>query len=70
VLVDADGLGYGTIDDNGVIIHAEKRGPLTYDLIDEIASRVIEHGGEVLAVRRDEQVSNQLKPVAAILRWA
>jgi hypothetical protein len=70
VLVDADGLSYGTIDDNGVIARAEKRGPDSYDLIDEIASRVIENGGEVLAVRGDEQVSEQLKPVAAIFRWA
>jgi hypothetical protein len=68
VLVDAESLGYGTIDDNGTIIKAGERGPGTYDLVDEIASRVIEHGGEVLAIRRDEQVSNHLKPMAAILR--
>jgi Bacterial archaeo-eukaryotic release factor family 8 len=70
VLVDAESLDYGTIDDDGTITKAEERGPGTYDLVDEIASRVIEHGGEVLAIRRDEQVSNRLKPVAAILRWA
>jgi len=70
LLVDAESLGYGTIDENGKIAKVEKRGPGSYDLIDEIASRVIEHGGEVLAIRGDEQVSNQLGPVAAILRWA
>jgi hypothetical protein len=70
LLVDADSLGYGTIDDDGTISPAGERGPSTYDLVDEVASRVIGSGGEVLAIRGDEQVSSHLKPVAAILRWA
>ena len=70
LLVDADSLGYGTIDDNGTISSSEVRGPGTYDLVDEVASRVIGNGGEVLAMRGDEEVSSHLQPVAAILRWA
>jgi Bacterial archaeo-eukaryotic release factor family 8 len=70
LLVDADEVRYGIIEDSGTITTAESRGPGTYDLLDEVASRVIEHGGEVLAVRGDEEVSDRLRPLAAILRWA
>ncbi len=70
LLVDADHFSYGTIDDKGVVSLAAERSPETYDLIDEIAARVVAQGGDVLAVRADEEIAAELRPVAAILRWA
>ena len=70
LLVDADAVRYGTISEQGEITTVEQRGAESYDLIDEIMDRVMENGGEVLAVRKDGEAPAELMPMAAILRWA
>lgn len=70
LLVQVDHLSYGTVDNDGKVALASGRGPQSYDVVDEIASRVIEHGGEVMAVRGNDTVDDAVRPLAAILRWA
>jgi hypothetical protein len=67
VLVAIDQLVHGTIDEKGAVTFADASGPATYQVVDEIANRVILTGGEVLAVRTDDIPRG--KPLAAILRW-
>lgn len=69
LLVDADAVRYGTISEQGEITLTEQRGAESYDLIDEIMDRVMENGGEVLAVRQDDEAPADLMPMAAVLRW-
>ena len=47
-----------------------ERSAESYDVIAEVIVRVMQAGGEVLAVRPDEQAPAELLPVAAVLRWA
>ena len=70
LLVDADAVRYGTVSDQGKITITEQRSAESYDLIDEIMDRVMENGGEVLAVRKDDNAPADLMPIAAVLRWA
>lgn len=70
LLVDADAVQYGVINPDGSFQLAEQRSAATYDLLDEVTARVIEHGGDVLAVRKAEEAPEALRPIAAILRWA
>jgi hypothetical protein len=57
----------GTIDDLGLLTKADAAGSGTYDVIDEIAMRVVRSGGEVRAVRNEDLLDGS--PVAAILRF-
>lgn len=70
LLVDADWVQYGTVDDKGNLTLTETRSAESYDVIDEVLTRVLNAGGEVLAVRQEEDAPSELMPVAAILRWA
>jgi hypothetical protein len=52
-LVDMECDVAGTVADaDGAVTFAERPGPGSYDVLDEIAARTIVHGGRVLAVRR------------------
>ena len=70
LLVDADAVQYGVLGSDGSLELSEQRSATTYDLLDEVVTRVMEHGGDVLAVRKDEHALTALMPIAAILRWA
>ncbi len=70
LLVDADAVRYGTISEQGEITTADQRSAESYDLIDEIMDRVMENGGDVLAIRKDDDAPAELLPIAAVLRWA
>lgn len=70
LLVDADAVQYGRIESDGSLRFSEQRSATTYDLLDEVTARVMEHGGAVLAVRKNEKAPEDLMPIAAILRWA
>ncbi|GMA31197.1 hypothetical protein [Litorihabitans aurantiacus] len=63
---DMDDHTEGTIDDLGAITTAERPGPRTYALVDEIAARVLNTGGTVHAVRNADLIDGS--PVAALLR--
>lgn len=58
----------GTIDENGVVKFADEASARTYDVIDEIAARVLATGGKVLGVRQADVPGG--KALAAILRFA
>ncbi|MGK2952175.1 MAG: hypothetical protein ACSLEZ_07295 [Thiobacillus sp.] len=70
LLVDADAVQYGVSASDGKLEFSERRSAATYDLLDEVTARVLEHGGDVLAVRKDEEAPTELRPIATILRWA
>jgi hypothetical protein len=67
LLVDMDQAVHGTIDDDGRVTFAETGSASTYGIVDEIASRVIQSGGQVLSVRQQDIPEG--KPLAAILRY-
>jgi hypothetical protein len=67
VLVDIDDKVPGVVDEeSGAVVHAADDDAASYGVVDEIARRVLLHGGRVLAVRRDDLPD--ATPVAAILR--
>lgn len=69
LLVDMDADISGTVDDaTGAVTFAENSGATTYDVVDEIAARVLSSGGTVLAVRKGDLPVNGA--LAAILRFA
>ncbi len=68
ILVDIDEAIPGAIDDKGTLTLADKASADSYDVVDEIARRVIGAGGRVYAVRKDDIPRG--KPLAAILRYA
>ena len=69
VFVDLDGSVPGTVDDeSGAVTFAPEDDAVAYGVVDEIARRVWQAGGTVLAVRRDDIPGGG--DVAAILRWA
>lgn len=67
ILVNIDEAIPGRIDERGVIIFAEQASASSYDLVDEIAARVIATGGRVIGVR--EADIPQRASLAAILRY-
>ena len=69
LLVEVDAVQYGTLSDMGDITLSDTRSGETYDVINEIVIRVIENGGEVLGVLTEAEAPQELKPMAAILRW-
>ena len=69
VLVDIDEAVPGSIDEeSGAVTFAEAGDAVSYDVVDEIARRVLLSGGHVLAVRREDIPG--AGSVAAILRYA
>jgi hypothetical protein len=67
IMVDIDETVPGTVDDDGAITLAEAAGATSYGVVDEVAARVLAHGGRVLAVRRADIPRGE--SLAAILRW-
>jgi hypothetical protein len=67
MLVDIDEVIPGRIDDDGAIVFAEQASASNYDLVDEIATRVIATGGRVLGVRKAD--IPRAAALAAILRY-
>lgn len=70
LLVDIEQVQYGQLDERGELALTPERSAESYDVIAEVIVRVMQAGGEVLAVRPDEQAPAELLPVAAVLRWA
>jgi hypothetical protein len=68
LFVDIDEVVPGTIDDEGVVTLAERASASSYGVVDEIAARVLNAGGRILAVRRPEIPGGG--NLAAILRYA
>lgn len=67
LLADMDEMVHGTIDEETGAVKFGEEGPKTYNVVDEIASRVLANGGRVLAVRRSDIPHNQ--SLAAIFRF-
>lgn len=67
VFADIDEYLPGSIGEDGAIEYADAAGLHVHGLIDEVVRRVWQHGGRVLAVRRDDVPGDG--PVAAILRY-
>jgi hypothetical protein len=68
MLVDIDQVIPGRIDDHGAISFADQQGEGNYGLVDEIATRVLAAGGQVIGVRKADIPGEQ--PLAAVLRYA
>jgi len=68
LLVDIDAALHGTVDEDGAVSFADHASASTYDLLGEIAGRVIRTGGRVLGVRKADLPG--AGHVAAILRYA
>ncbi len=68
IFVDIDEVVPGLVDDDGAIHFADVDDAITYGVVDEIARRVWQNGGRVLAVRRDDIPEGG--SAAAILRYA
>jgi hypothetical protein len=69
LLVDMDSVMPGLIDEEtGEVSFDDKDSAVSYGVIDEIAGRVLAHGGRVLAVRRGDLPQDA--DLAAILRYA
>lgn len=69
LMVDIDEVVPGTVDDATGEVSLEKHdSALSYGVVDEIACRVLQSGGKVMALRRDE--IPQGASLAAILRYA
>jgi hypothetical protein len=70
LMVDIDAVVLGTMDpETGAVAFAEKPGPATYDVVDEVAAAVLATGGKVVGVRRDD-LPEPNAPLAAVLRYA
>ena len=67
VLMDIDEVVPGRIDRRGGIVFAEQASASNYDLVDEIAARVIATGGRVIGVRKADIPRGE--SLAAILRY-
>ncbi|HSE73662.1 MAG TPA: hypothetical protein VLB05_04055 [Dongiaceae bacterium] len=67
VLMDIDEVVPGRIDGRGAIVFAEQASASNYDLVDEIAARVIATGGRVIGVRKADIPRGE--SLAAILRY-
>jgi len=68
MLADIDSVLPGRMDESGAVTFAGRPDASNYDLIDEIATRVLAAGGRVLAVRKADIPEEA--PLAAILRYA
>ncbi|MHC5305702.1 baeRF11 domain-containing protein [Bartonella sp. LJL80] len=68
LLADMDEMIHGTVDEETGAVSFGEEGPDTYNIIDEIAGRVLANGGKVLAVRKSDIPQQQ--SLAAIFRFA
>ncbi|WP_284229890.1 hypothetical protein [Arenivirga flava] len=68
LLIDIDWGVEGSIDEAGVVTELPEPTPDAYRIVDEIAARVLRHGGAVRAVRAQDLPNGS--PVAALLRYA
>lgn len=69
LMVDIDEVVPGTVDDStGEVTLAKADSAQTYGVVDEIAGRVLQSGGRVMALRRED--IPQAASLAAILRYA
>ena len=69
MLVDIDEVVPGTLDEkDGAVTFSNSANTTDYGVVDEIASRVIRHGGRVLGVRKADIPDG--KSLAAILRYS
>jgi hypothetical protein len=69
MLVDMDQVVHGTVDDtDGAVTFADAPSATTYGVVDEIARRVLQSGGQVLAVRKGDIPDG--KALAVVLRYA
>lgn len=68
ILIDIDAVLPGRIDEHGGVAFAEQASASHYDLVDEIATRVIATGGRVLGVRKADIPKEEA--LAAILRYS
>jgi hypothetical protein len=66
-LVDIDEVVPGRINEDGAIVFAEQANASNYDLIDEIATRVIASGGRVIGVRKTDVPG--LVALAVVMRY-
>lgn len=67
LFADIDEVLHGTVDDATGEVQFGEEGPDTYGIVDEIAARVLNSGGKVLAVRRADIPGGGT--LAAILRF-
>jgi hypothetical protein len=67
MLMDIDETVPGRIAEDGAVVFAEQPAATNYDLVDEIATRVITSGGRVIGVRKAE--IPRAAAVAAMLRY-
>lgn len=68
LIVDIDEVVPGTIDEEtGVVTLAKDASGTTYGVIDEIAGRVLQNGGKVIGVRREDVPGDGA--LAAVLRY-
>jgi hypothetical protein len=67
MLADIDAVDRGRIDADGGVAFAERADASNYDLVDEIAMRVIATGGRVIGVRKADIPGEEA--LAAILRY-
>lgn len=68
LLVDMAAVQPGTIDGDGALSFAESASAKSYDVLDEIAGRVLLSGGRVLPVRAEDLPEGA--SLAAVLRYA
>lgn len=66
-LVDIDETIRGCINERGAVVFAEQASASNYDLVDEIATRVMATGGRVISVRKADLPKGE--SLAAILRY-
>ena len=67
MLMDIDETLFGQIANDGAVVFAEQPTATNYDLVDEIATRVITTGGRVIGVRKPEIPG--AAALAAMLRY-
>jgi hypothetical protein len=67
ILVDIDRVIPGRIDNQGAVSFAREHGGGNYDLVDEIATRVLAAGGRVIGVRKADIPREEA--IAAVLRY-
>ena len=69
LIVDIDTTVPGTVDDEtGAVTFADAEGATTYGVVDEIVSRALRSGAQIIAARKEDVPGNGA--LAAILRYA
>ena len=65
--MDIDQVILGRVNEQGVVSFAEQRDQSRYEVVDEIAARVLAAGGRVIGVRKTDVPREE--SLAAILRY-